>query len=102
MPTLIRTGSSPPTGRWDRTPVRTKPVEAGCSEFQSIERKRKVGRVFNFSPGPAVLPQAILEQASDEMLDWHGTGMSGMGMRQPTNEFISTRAAAQNAHRHPP
>jgi phosphoserine aminotransferase len=75
--------------------VRTKPVEAGCSEFQSIERKKKVGRVFNFSPGPAVLPQAVLEQASDELLDWHGAGMSVMEKSHRSKEFIAIADAAE-------
>ena len=35
--------------------------------------------IFNFSAGPAVLPEEVLEQAGDEMLDWHGTGMSRDG-----------------------
>lgn len=35
-------------------------------------------KVFNFSPGPAMLPEEVLLQAQAEMLDWHGTGMSIM------------------------
>ena len=30
-------------------------------------------RVFNFSAGPAALPQEVLEQLREEMLDWHDT-----------------------------
>ena len=30
--------------------------------------------VFNFSAGPAVLPEEVLTEAAAEMLDWHGTG----------------------------
>ncbi len=37
-------------------------------------------RVFNFSAGPAALPEAVLRRAADEMLDWHGSGMSVMEM----------------------
>ncbi len=33
-------------------------------------------RVFNFSAGPAILPEPVLKQAAEEMLDWHGMGMS--------------------------
>jgi phosphoserine aminotransferase len=54
-----------------------------------------VGRVFNFSPGPAVLPQAVLEQARDELLDWHGTGMSVMEMSHRSKEFIAIAEAAE-------
>jgi len=32
-------------------------------------------RVFNFSAGPAVLPEEVLRRAAEEMLDWHGSGM---------------------------
>jgi phosphoserine aminotransferase len=45
-------------------------------------------RVFNFSPGPATLPEAVLRQAADEMLDWHGTGMSVMEMSHRGPEFM--------------
>jgi len=54
-----------------------------------------VGRVFNFSPGPAVLPQAVLEQARDELLDWQGAGMSVMEMSHRSKEFIAIAEAAQ-------
>ena len=37
-------------------------------------------RVFNFSAGPAVLPEGVLQQAADEMLDYRGCGMSVMEM----------------------
>ncbi len=43
--------------------------------------------VYNFSAGPAVLPKPVLEQARDEMLDWHGSGMSVMEMSHRGPEF---------------
>lgn len=52
-------------------------------------------RVFNFSPGPATLPEAVLRQAADEMLDWHGSGMSVMEMSHRGKEFISIHAEAE-------
>src|SRR4249920_2068623 len=52
-------------------------------------------RVFNFSAGPAVLPLEVLEQAREEMLDWHGTGMSVMEMSHRGKEFISIHAQAE-------
>lgn len=52
-------------------------------------------RVFNFSAGPAVLPQAVLQQAASEMLDWHGSGMSVMEMSHRGKEFISIAAQAE-------
>ena len=39
-----------------------------------------MGRVYNFSAGPAVLPEEVLKEAADEMLDYQGTGMSVMEM----------------------
>jgi len=52
-------------------------------------------RVFNFSAGPAVLPESVLRQAADEMLDWHGSGMSVMEMSHRGKEFISIHAEAE-------
>jgi phosphoserine aminotransferase len=52
-------------------------------------------RVFNFSPGPATLPEAVLRQAAEEMLDWRGTGMSVMEMSHRGKEFISIHAQAE-------
>ena len=46
-------------------------------------------RVFNFSAGPAVLPESVLQQAASEMLDWRGSGMSVMEMSHRGKEFIS-------------
>jgi phosphoserine aminotransferase len=51
--------------------------------------------VFNFSAGPAVLPEPVLRQAADEMLDWQGTGMSVMEMSHRGREFLSIHAQAQ-------
>ena len=48
-----------------------------------------MSRVFNFSAGPAMLPQAVLERAKDEMLDWNGSGMSVMEMSHRGKEFMS-------------
>jgi len=53
-------------------------------------------RVYNFSAGPAVLPQEVLQQAAAEMLDWHGCGMSVMEMSHRGPEFMSIIAAAQS------
>ena len=52
-------------------------------------------RVFNFSPGPAVLPAEVLEQARDELLDWHGTGMSVLEMSHRGKAFISIAEQAE-------
>src|SRR3982751_1967784 len=52
-------------------------------------------RPFNFSPGPAVLPEPVLRRAAEEMLDWHGTGMSVTEMSHRGKEFMSIYHAAQ-------
>jgi len=54
-----------------------------------------VARAINFSAGPAVLPEPVLRQAADEMLDWHGSGMSVMEMSHRGKEFISIHAEAE-------
>jgi len=51
--------------------------------------------VFNFSAGPAVLPEAVLAQAAAEMLDWRGSGMSVMEMSHRGKEFVSIAAEAE-------
>ncbi len=45
-------------------------------------------RIYNFSAGPAMLPESVLNQAAEEMLDWHGHGMSIMEMSHRSPEFI--------------
>jgi phosphoserine aminotransferase len=53
-------------------------------------------RVFNFSPGPATLPETVLRQAAAEMLDWNGSGMSVMEMSHRGKEFIAIHAEAES------
>ncbi len=53
-------------------------------------------RVFNFSAGPAALPESVLRQAAEEMLDWHGSGMSVMEMSHRGREFIAIHAEAES------
>jgi len=53
-------------------------------------------RAINFSAGPAVLPDSVLRQAADEMLDWHGSGMSVMEMSHRGKEFIAIHAETES------
>jgi phosphoserine aminotransferase len=53
-------------------------------------------RVFNFSAGPAVLPEEVLRRAAEEMLDWHGSGMSVMEMSHRGKEFVGIAARAES------
>ncbi|MDE2251663.1 MAG: 3-phosphoserine/phosphohydroxythreonine transaminase [Gammaproteobacteria bacterium] len=52
-------------------------------------------RIFNFSPGPAVLPHEVLEQARDELLDWRGGGMSVMEVSHRGKAFVACAAEAE-------
>lgn len=52
-------------------------------------------RVFNFSAGPATLPEEVLRQAAEEMLDWHGSGQSVMEMSHRGKEYMAIHAQAE-------
>jgi phosphoserine aminotransferase len=54
-----------------------------------------IRRPYNFSAGPAALPEPVLQQAAAEMLDWHGSGMSVMEMSHRGREFVSIYEAAE-------
>ena len=54
-----------------------------------------MARVYNFSAGPAVLPEEVLQQAREEMLDWRGSGMSVMEMSHRGKEFMSIAEQAE-------
>ena len=46
-----------------------------------------MSRVYNFSAGPAVLPESVLKEAAEEMLDYRGTGMSVMEMSHRSKAY---------------
>ena len=46
-----------------------------------------MSRVYNFSAGPAVLPEEVLREAAEEMLDYQGTGMSVMEMSHRSKAY---------------
>ena len=48
-----------------------------------------MNRPYNFSAGPAAIPEEVLQQAAAEMLDWHGSGMGVMEMSHRGKEFIA-------------
>ncbi|MDM7943232.1 MAG: 3-phosphoserine/phosphohydroxythreonine transaminase [Hydrogenophaga sp.] len=54
-----------------------------------------MARPFNFSAGPAAMPVEVLQQAADEMLDWHGSGMGVMEMSHRGKEFSAIIEAAE-------
>jgi phosphoserine aminotransferase len=51
--------------------------------------------IYNFSAGPAVLPQEVLQQAQAELPDWHGSGMSVMEMSHRGKEYMGIQAQAE-------
>ncbi|SES69523.1 phosphoserine aminotransferase apoenzyme [Marinobacter segnicrescens] len=54
-----------------------------------------MSRAYNFCAGPATLPEPVLRQARDEMLDWRGTGMSVMEMSHRSDEFVEIAETAE-------
>ncbi|GAA4403523.1 3-phosphoserine/phosphohydroxythreonine transaminase [Quisquiliibacterium transsilvanicum] len=52
-------------------------------------------QIFNFSAGPAVLPEEVLQQAAAEMLDWRGSGQSVMEMSHRGKEYMGIHAQAE-------
>ena len=46
-----------------------------------------MSRVYNFSAGPAVLPESVLQEAAAEMMDYRGTGMSVMEMSHRSKAY---------------
>jgi phosphoserine aminotransferase len=56
-------------------------------------------RVFNFSPGPAMLPEPVLRKAQAELLDWQGSGMSVMEVSHRGTDFIELAARSERVLR---
>ena len=54
-----------------------------------------MSRVYNFSAGPACIPEEVLKHAQEEMLDWQGTGMSVMEMSHRGKPYMSIAAKAE-------
>ncbi len=54
-----------------------------------------MGRVYNFSAGPAMLPEEVLREAADEMLDYRGTGMSVMEMSHRSKAYAGIIETAE-------
>ncbi len=54
-----------------------------------------MARVHNFCAGPAALPEAVLKQAQEEMLDWQGAGLSIMEMSHRSPEIVKIAEQAE-------
>lgn len=55
-----------------------------------------MARIYNFSAGPSMLPEAVLKQAQQEMLDWQGSGMSVMEMSHRGKQFMAIAEQMKN------
>ena len=55
-----------------------------------------MSRVYNFSAGPAVLPEEVLKEVAEEMMDYQGSGMSVMG-NEPQKVLISRRSSTKQS-----
>jgi phosphoserine aminotransferase len=67
--------------------VRTSDLLEYNRRMQVSSKEASVSRVYNFSAGPAILPEEVLKEAADEMLDYHGSGMSVMEMSHRSKWF---------------
>ena len=54
-----------------------------------------MSRVYNFSAGPAAIPDAVLERIRDDIPDWNGTGMSVMEVSHRSKEFVRVAEKAE-------
>lgn len=54
-----------------------------------------MSRVFNFSAGPAILPEEVLVEAQTQLVDYHGAGMSIMEMSHRGKEYMAVQAEAE-------
>ncbi len=54
-----------------------------------------MSRIYNFSAGPAILPEEVLKKAASELTDWNGSGMSVMEMSHRSKEFVSIAEKAE-------
>ena len=63
--------------------------------FSPGTEARSMNRVYNFSPGPAMLPDAVLQRAQAELLDWQGSGMSVMEVSHRGTAFIEFAAQSE-------
>ena len=92
-------GHRPLNRQCDKLSLRASSGRVQAFRFARSPRQRAhwvlVSRVYNFSAGPAILPEEVLQQAAEEMHDWHGSGQSVMEMSHRGKEFISIAEAAE-------
>lgn len=64
-------------------------------ELTTLSGKADMRKVYNFSAGPGMLPEAVMREVQAELLDWHGTGMSIMELGHRGAEFQSVADQAE-------
>src|SRR5690606_4538347 len=72
--------------------LHTRPVRVVATK---TPRSLAMSRAYNFSAGPATLPEPVLRQAAEEMLEWPGAGASIVELSHRGSEFIQVAAAAE-------
>src|SRR5215472_2022999 len=88
-----RTGRRAELGCLTRT---TKRIMSQITQPQMVQSELVAPRtIYNFSAGPGVLPAPVLLKAQEELIDWHGTGMSVMEMSHRGKDFISIAEDAE-------
>ena len=70
-------------------------LRCGILGGHSSFTEHPMSRAFNFSAGPATLPESVLRQAQDEMLEWRGSGASIVEHSHRGPEFIQVAAEAE-------
>ncbi len=60
-----------------------------------MNKSNEMKRVYNFSPGPAQLPQAVLEKVQHDLLNWQGSGMSSMEVSHRSAAFMEMTALCE-------
>ncbi len=70
-------------------------ISKDLSDHQIRARLDVSKRAYNFCAGPAALPEAVLQRAQGELLDWHGKGLSVMEMSHRSDEFVSIATQAE-------
>ena len=70
-------------------------IQNGFGSAKKNQEVIEMSRVYNFSAGPAVLPEEVLKEAAAEMLDYRGTGMSVMEMSHRSKAFEEIITAAE-------
>ena len=70
-------------------------IVSSTTVSERVKRGYSSNRAYNFNAGPAALPLSVLERIREELLDWHGTGMSVMEMSHRSPEFEGINAAAE-------